>query len=195
MEVHSIGDFNIDSQSLHTSKGQQKQLVEKLEKEIIPKGVTQCAPGATWTPQGGQRGKESGLDHHWTNRPEKLSEVQAQIMGKSDHKLITAVRYAKVVKIGEKYVRKRSYKKFNEGKFLDEVSKIKWWPLYTSENVDEAVAMFTKNLTTILDREDMAPIKTFQSRQNYASWLSEETKAMMVAIAEPSTPRAGATQT
>ena len=67
----------------------------------------------------------SGLDHHWTNRPEKLSEVQAKIIGKSDHKLITAVRYAKVVKIGEKYVRKRSYKKFNEGKFLDEVSKIK----------------------------------------------------------------------
>ena len=37
-------------------------------------------------------------------------------------------------------MRKRSYKKFNEGKFLDEVSKIKWWPLYMSENVDEAVA-------------------------------------------------------
>ena len=180
-EVHTIGDFNIDSQSLLTSKGNQKQLAEKLLNEIIPKGVTQCAPGATWTPQGGQRGQVSGLDHHWTNRPEKLSEVQAQIIGKSDHKLITAVRYAKVVKMGQKYVRKRSYKNFDEGKFLDEVSRIKWWPLYMSKNVEEAVDIFTKNLTVILDRADMAPMKTFQSRHHYAGWLSEETKTMMVA--------------
>ena len=179
-EVHTIGDFNIDSQSLLTSKGNQKQLAEKLLNEIIPKGVTQCAPGATWTPQGGQRGQVSGLDHHWTNRPEKLSEVQAQIIGKSDHKLITAVRYAKVIKMGEKYIRKRSYKRFDEGKFLEEVSRISWWPLYVSENVDESVELFTKNMTAILDREDMAPMKTFQSRHNYASWLSESTKEMMI---------------
>ena len=129
LEVDSIGDFNIDSQSLFTSKGQQKPLIEMLLREIIPKGVTQCAPGATWIPQGGQKGRESGLDHHWTNRPDKLSEVKAEIIGKSDHKLITAVRYAKVVKVGQKYVRKRSYKKLDEGKFLDEVAKISWWPL------------------------------------------------------------------
>ena len=101
-------------------------------------------------------------------------------MGKSDHKLITAVRYAKVIKMGEKYIRKRSYKRFDEGKFLDEVSRISWWPLYVSENVDEAVELFTKNMTAILDREDMAPMKTFQSRHNYVSWLSESTKEMMI---------------
>ena len=87
--------------------------------------------------------------------------MKAEIIGKSDHKLITAVRYAKVVKMGQKYVRKRSYKKFDEGKFLDEVAKISWWPLYTSESVEEAVELFTKSLTKILDRDDMAPIKTF----------------------------------
>ena len=107
--------------------------------------------------------------------------MKAEIIGKSDHKLITAVRYAKVVKVGQKYVRKRSYKKLDEGKFLDEVSRIKWWPLYMSKNVEEAVEIFTKNLTVILDRADMAPVKTFQSRHHYAGWLSEETKTMMVA--------------
>ena len=70
--------------------------------------------------------------------------MQAQIIGKSDHKLITAVRYAKVVKMGQKYVRKRSYKNFDEGKFLDEVAKISWWPLYTSESVEEAVELLQR---------------------------------------------------
>ena len=178
-EVHSIGDFNIDSQTLLTSKGPQKQLADRLVKEIVPLGVTQCAPGATWTPQGSQRGQKSGLDHHWTNRPDKLSEVEAHTIGKSDHKLITAVRYAKLLKMGERFVRKRSYKNFDESRFLWEVGKISWWQVYKSENVDEAVEIFTKNLTRILDRRDMAPIKTFQSRHHYASWLSQETKEMM----------------
>ena len=87
----------------------------------MPLGVTECAPGVTWIPQGGQCGRQSGLDHHWKKRPEKISVVQALTIGHSDHKLISAVRYAKVVQIGQQYVNKRSYKEFEESKFLDEV--------------------------------------------------------------------------
>ena len=31
----------------------------------------------------------------------------------------------------------------------------------------------------ILDRDDMAPVRTFQQRRRYAPWLSEETKYLM----------------
>ena len=107
-EVHSMGDFNLDSGKLDSNSGRQQPLVDALLQQVVPLGVTQCAPAATWTPQGGQRGQPAGLDHYWTNRPEKLSQVQALTIGYSDHKLISAVRLTKVLReIGQKYVRKR----------------------------------------------------------------------------------------
>ena len=115
-EVHALGDFNINSNTLSINNGKQQQhLVDKLLEHIVPLGASQCAPPNTWTPQGNQRGQPSGLDHHWTNKPEKLSEVMALTMGHSDHKLITSVRYADIVKIGQKFIRKiktSSYQKF-----------------------------------------------------------------------------------
>ena len=186
-EVHCLGDFNIDSSRLLSSSGQHQQLVNALLQQVVPLGVTQCAPGATWIPQGGQRGRPSGLDHHWTNRPDKISEVQALTIGHSDHKLISAVRYAKVVHIGQQYVNKRSYKRFDECKFLDEVKKVQWWPVYRCTGVDEAVEEFTRSLTSIIDRTDMAPMKRFQSRHHYASWLSEDTKSFMASRDEAMT--------
>ena len=169
----------MDSSRLLSSFGQQQQLANALLQQVVPLGVTQCAPGVTWIPQGGQRGRPSGLDHHWTNRPYKISEVQAVTIGHSDHKLISAVRYAKVVQIGQQYVNKRSYKKFDECKFLDEVKNVQWWPVYRCISVDEAVEEFTRSLTGILDRSEMAPVKRFQSRHHYANWLSEDTKCLI----------------
>ena len=91
------------------------------------------------------------------------------------------MRYAKLVKIGQQFVRKRSYKNFSATKFLEEIQKVRWWQVYRCENVDEAVEVFRRCLTSILDRQDMAPVKTFQARRNFASWLSEETKEQMSA--------------
>ena len=71
-------------------------------------------------------------------------------------------------------VKKRSYKYFDEQKFLAEVKKIRWWNVYKCTDVDQAVFIFTKEVTDILD--SMAPVKKFQMRSKYAAWLSEETK-------------------
>ena len=80
---------------------------------IVPQGVTQCVKGVTRWPQGNQDGVPTCIDHHWTTAPEKLSEVTIIQMGSSDHGLILAVRYARHVKTGQKYVSKRSYKRFD----------------------------------------------------------------------------------
>ena len=163
-EVHCLGDFNIDSSKLNSHAGQHQPLVDKLLSKIVPLGVCQCAPGNIWTSQGAQRGSSSGLDHHWTNYPEKISEVSAITIGKSDHKLISSVRYAKVIQLVQKLVKKRSYKNFNEERFLAEVSVIRWWEFYQCPNVKVAVSVFIRLLMSILDREDMVPMKKFQSR-------------------------------
>ena len=57
---------------------------------------------------------------------------------------------------------------------MEEVNKISWWEVYSCNDVDLAVDIFTKKLTNILDR--MAPVKTFQIRSRYATWVSRETK-------------------
>ena len=71
-------------------------------------------------------------------------------------------------------VKKRSYKHFDEQEFLAEVQNLSWWDVYNSSEVDEAVYIFTKKITDILDR--LAPIKKFQMRAKYAAWVSDETK-------------------
>ena len=60
------------------------------------------------------------------------------------------------------------------------MKKVKWWEVYRCENV-YAVEVFTRCIPSILDRLEMAPVRTFQSRRHYASWLSEETKDLMAA--------------
>ena len=54
---------------------------------------------------------------------------------------------------------------------------INWWQIYQCDDVDSALQLLTDNFTNILDQ--MAPIHTIQIRENYAPWLSYETKRIM----------------
>jgi hypothetical protein len=60
---------------------------------------------------------DSGLDHIYSNKTEKLSEVYAEFVGGSDHKLIKVTRYSKSLKKNVRYVRKRVYKHFKDEEF------------------------------------------------------------------------------
>ena len=180
-EVHVIGDINID----HLKWTQQnvnhndqtyrlRDLIDALFTRIFPLGITQCVKVATRVWPGLE---DSGLDHYYTNKPEKLSDIQVQHRAASDHKLIFGVRYTKNIVNNIRYVKKRIYKKFDPVNFVNEVKKIKWWSLYTTEDVNSAVHIFSSKLNEILDR--VAPIKTIQIRTNYSPWLSDETKTLM----------------
>ena len=150
-----------------------KPLVNDLFSNIFPLGVTQMVKSPTrfWPGH-----PPSGLDHLYTNRPEKLSEVFSEHAG-SDHKIIKVTRSAKSIKRNVRYVRKRCYKDFDERKFKEEVTKLSWHELYLCEDVEKAVYILTSSLTTILDQ--FAPIRTIQMRTRYAPWLSSETKALI----------------
>ena len=94
-EVHTIGDFNIDSRTFLMPTIQQDCLTKALTDKIVPEGVTQCVKSATRWPQCTQAGLPVTIDHHWTTAPEKLSEVTVLPMGSSDHALLFAVRFAR----------------------------------------------------------------------------------------------------
>ena len=75
---------------------------------------TRCWPGQ----------RDSLLDLLFTNVPEKMSEVQTQVKGSSDHRYISATRYAKSIKSRARYVMKRSFKDFNEDQFVKDIQQI-----------------------------------------------------------------------
>ena len=170
LEVHLLGDLNINhcnwrEQSLPASNQTSKlrPLIEALFSTILPQGVSQCVVGPTrhWPGQA-----PSGLDHYYTNKPEKLSPVSTQHCGGSDHMLVFATRYSRSVKTSPRYVRKRSYKNFNPGEFVAAVQQVSWLDLYLCSDVDTAVDLLTNKLTFILDT--LAPMKTIQVRTRYA---------------------------
>ena len=67
------------------SSNRLKSLIDSLFDRIIPLGVSQLVTGATRMQRGQPR---TGLDHLYSNRPDKLSSTQTFYTGMSDHKLI-----------------------------------------------------------------------------------------------------------
>jgi hypothetical protein len=120
---------------------------------------------------------QSGLDHLYTNRPGKLSEVYTEYTDGSDHKLIKVTRIAKSLQKNLRYVRKRCNKNFDEDKFREKVGELSCYDLYMCDDPNEAVQCLADKLTSILDH--LAPVKTLRTRTRYAPCLSRETKSTM----------------
>ena len=59
------------------------------------------------------------------------------------------------------------------------MQEISWLDVYLCSDVDEAVEIFTKKITDILD--EMAPMKCIQIRSNYSPWLCKDTLDLMKA--------------
>ena len=176
-----MGDFNLDFLTFHrndlpssSQAHRLKPLVEELFARVVPHGVKQCVVGATRQGRVGQA--DSGLDHFWTNLPGKMSQIYTKFNG-SDHKVIMGVRFSKMIRNKTRYVKKRSYKTFDEEAFLKSVQQLSWWDLYQQTDVSQAVELFTSKINNILDR--MAPVKTFQTSSKYCPWLTEDTKVLI----------------
>ena len=152
-----------------------KPLVDLLFQKILPHGVSQMVSVATrsWPGQ-----DDAGLDHVYTNKPEKMSGVYAEFTGGSDHKLIQITRFSKSLQRNIRYVRKRAFKNFVGEDFKKAVQDLSWWDVYSSLDPEQATIILTSKLTAILDQ--MAPIRTIQVRKRYAPWLSDTTKKMIL---------------
>ena len=182
-EVIVALDANIDhltwrmQESLpqHSSSVRLKSLIDALFARIIPLGVTQLVTGATRMERGQPR---TGLDHLYTNKVDKLSSVETFFTGTSDHKLLKVIRFTKSFKHLPRYVRKRSFKDFDEDAFKLSVRECGLEEIFSCTNVNIAAETLTNKLTEVLD--NMAPIKKIQTRINYAPWMTKETKVLKV---------------
>ena len=113
----------------------------------------------------------------YTNKPDKLSNIAVHRNGGSDHSVICFTRYAKSLKKNVRYIRKRSFKNFDVEGFKREVSEMRWFDVYSCQDVNIAVHLLTSKLSTALDK--YAPVKTIQVRSRYAPWLSDRSKLIM----------------
>ena len=181
LECIVVGDLNLDhtkwmkqNSDQNSITKQLKPLILSLFDKILPHGMVQCVNGPT---RFESNSDPSGLDHYWTSNPNKLSDVHTYFHGSSDHKLLSGTRYTKSIVRNSRYIKKRSYTNFNPTLFIQAVRETSWWELYCCEDADEAVQIFTRRITIILD--EMAPVRKYQIRQKYAPWLSSKTKELI----------------
>ena len=182
-EVIMVMDTNLDAMTWrkephtlprHSTSLTHASLIDSLFERILPQGVEMVTPTlATWA-RGDQR---SCLDHVYSNAPGKLSPVTITWTGMSDHAMVKFDRYTKMMQNREKYVRKRSFKNFQPDRFRATVAVMpELQAILQCDDVDTAATLLTAGLTRILDQ--MAPIKTVQTRQDYAPHMGEETKLL-----------------
>ena len=110
----------------------------------------------------------------YTKKPEKMSSVQTYFTGMSDHKLLKFTRFSKSFKPKPRFIRKRMFKNFDDKKFRQELAESKLEEVLDCSDTNEAAELLVNKLNKVLD--NMAPVRTIQTRSKYAPWLSEETK-------------------
>ena len=179
-EVIVVLDANLDHLSWrsnnlppHHISVKLRSLTDALFEKILPLGVSQLVAGATHLMRGQAR---AGLDYLYSNKPEKLSSVQTYITGLSDHKLIKVTRFAKSFRQNPRYIRKRSFKNFDKDSFIENLESSDLEEVLACSDVNDATELFVDKISRVLD--EMAPIKTIQTRTNYVPWLSEDTKKL-----------------
>ena len=145
---------NQDNLPPNSSSVRLKSLIDALFTKIIPLGVTQLVTGATRIERGHPK---TGLDHLYTNKVEKLSSVKTFLTGTSDHKLLKVVRFTKSFKHLPRYVKKMSFKDFDEDAFKQNITECGLEEIFACTDADKAAEMLTNKLTEALDK--IAPVR------------------------------------
>ena len=168
---HTTWSEEPDKLPRYSSSVTHKVLIEKLFTEVFCEGVVNMVDGHTW-----HRGfLKAGLDQVYSNKPEKLSPVELLWTGMSDHALLKTNRWSKTVPSKARYIKKRIFKNFDPEMFKEMVREMpEIGMIMVSDSVEEASKLLTQGLTNILDI--IAPLKTVQTRTNYAPHMSSETK-------------------
>ena len=82
------------------------------------------------------------IDHIYTNVSEQCSKAVSVPVGFSDHNIIAVTRKTKVPKLKAKIILTRSYKRFNEDSFVDEISSIDWNMVCSEDDPEAALELF-----------------------------------------------------
>ena len=119
----------------------------------------------------------SCIDHVYCNYKHRCSKVTITSNGASDHDQISYVRYSKDPPAPSRIIKKRSFKNFEKGAFIDDLKRVDWTDVYACKDVDAAAEVFGRKFKYVLNNH--APWVKIQSRKNFSPWLTKETKDLM----------------
>ena len=171
----------------HHSSVRLRPLIQALFSRILPLGVTQLVTGPTRAEQGVAA---TGLDHLYTNKPTKLSEVRTEWTGLSDHKIILVRKFSRDFKRTERYTRKLAFKNFNQEEFRTAVTTMpELAACLASTSADLSASILQRGITRVLDT--MAPVRTIQNRTSYVPYLTNDTKQLQAAVKDAQVKAAG----
>ena len=180
-EVHISGDMNLDYVA---SKWQQPtyrlcSLTKLVQSVCNANNFSQLVKEPTRTMYNSisKTTEVSCIDHIYCNHKYKCSPPRVLVSGASDHDILSYVRYSKSPPVPARTIRRRSYRDFDQVKFLEELAEVNWGDVLATVDLDVAVDMFTNKFNLILNQH--APWILFQARKRYNPWLTETTKKLM----------------
>ena len=145
---------------------------------FLQESLSQLIDRPTRTELRGNNIEKSCLDHVTTNVPGKCINTRVLAAGSSDHLAVTTTKLSKEIRTRPQTIRKRSYKQFSKENFLREMKYTDFSSVLLERNLHQAASKFSDIFKSVLDNH--APIKIFQTRKNYAPYLSEALKEDMV---------------
>ena len=83
--------------------------------------------------------KKSCLEYVYCKYKYRYSEISV-----TDHDIVGYIRFSKVPASPSRTIRKRSYKRFVQKVFLEDLGNINWSDVYQCEDVDLLVVVFTR---------------------------------------------------
>ena len=180
-ETHVYGDMNLDCLDGRWLRPDYHlvSLSRMVQATCNTNNFTQLVTSPTRTQFNNIRGTTdiSSIDHVYCNTKFRCSNVSVISFGNSDHDLIGYTRFSRAPSPPASTIRKRSYKTFDKDKFMADLSKVEWTPVYSCHEVDEAETTFTRIFQSILNVH--APWIIYQPRKNFVPWLTEETKLLI----------------
>ena len=177
-DVVILGDSNLCSLKWSEESYQYKDLSNLVQDFLLETTSYQQVKQFTRSEVSRNGVTRSCIDHCYTDVPHKLSDPTVEAAGDSDHLAVIFTKYCKAPVSKPQTVRKRNYKNFNVGDFLNDINTSDINEQVTSkDDLEEAAMAFEQIFSEILNIH--APMKTFQIRKHYSPHISPETKLLI----------------
>ena len=177
------GDANLCSNKWLEVDFELHSISNELLSTLALCGMTTCDLGNTYladrlSPNG--ETIESALDHvYFSDSVKNRIESSKLKFGSTDHvPILTKIEHrSKKKKLLKKKVTKRSMKNFNHTNWIKSLINKNWESLGEMDSVNDMALQFSNLVNEALD--EIAPVKTFNVKDNYVQGLTEETKLLM----------------
>ena len=122
----------------------------------------------------------TAIDLIFTNAPSKFASSGVHELAMTDHYMIYCV-FGKSQTIRTSQIHKcrvvRSYKKFNEEGFRNDIESVVWDPVYEASDPESMYDKFISLLNSVIDRH--TPMRRVRVKQNESPWMTSDLLTMI----------------